>query len=292
MISTRHELKPPPKDAGLTGRPPAGSTRLVWGVIVLAVVVIAACAAFFLRRLNRLQTENGRLTQQVQQTRQDLVRMTQRSEVALHQAEQAALSARLAAGQRDQAEKAAAQSNEEAGLARQKAEAAQNRAATAEQQAQRYRQQREDELNSLQQALGQIADTRRTAMGLIMTLGSNSIRFDFDKSELRPENREILSRIAGILSMLKGYQISVFGYTDDIGTDAYNLKLSERRAQAVRAYLIKAGIKPGIISSKGFGKSDPRVAGNSAAARAANRRVEIAIVDSRLKLQGLASPKK
>ena len=144
----------------------------------------------------------------------------------------------------------------------------------------------------MQTALSQIADTRRTAMGLIMTLGSKSIRFDFDRSDVRPENREVLSRIAGVLIALKGYSIYVYGYTDDIGTQEYNLKLSQRRAQAVRDYLVQAGLDPNIISSKGFGKSDPRVRGEGPDARAINRRVEIGIVDSRLRFDELPPPGK
>jgi outer membrane protein OmpA-like peptidoglycan-associated protein len=79
----------------------------------------------------------------------------------------------------------------------------------------------------------------------------------------------------------------VYGYTDDVGTQAYNLQLSQRRAEAVRDFLVQAGISPTILSTKGFGKSDPRVPGDSEQARAANRRVEIGIVDSKLLTNGL-----
>ena len=129
-------------------------------------------------------------------------------------------------------------------------------------------------------------------MGLVMTLDSKSIRFDFDKADIKPEYRDILNRIAGILMTLKGYTIAVYGYTDDIGTPAYNLQLSQRRAEAVRDFLMQTGISPTIMSTKGFGKSDPRVPGDSEQARAANRRVEIGIVDSKLITNGpLVVPK-
>ena len=71
------------------------------------------------------------------------------------------------------------------------------------------------------------------------------------------------------------YTISVNGHTDDIGTDAYNQKLSERRAQAVRDYLHEAGLPAEILSVTGHGKSLPLVRGTSDAARAKNRRVDI-----------------
>jgi outer membrane protein OmpA-like peptidoglycan-associated protein len=123
-------------------------------------------------------------------------------------------------------------------------------------------------------------------MGLVMTLDSKSIRFDFDKANIKPEYRDILNRIAGIMMTLKGYTVAVYGYTDDIGTQAYNLQLSQRRAEAVRDFLVQAGISATVMSTKGFGKSDPRVPGDSEQARAANRRVEIAIVDSELVVNG------
>jgi peptidoglycan-associated lipoprotein len=194
--------------------------------------------------------------------------------------------------QRDLAKQAQSNSEAEAQLARQKATAEQQKADQAQQQAEEYRKEREAELAQLQQVLGQIAETRRTAMGLVMTLDSKSIRFDFDKANIKPEYRDILNRIAGILMTFKEYTIAVYGYTDDVGTQTYNLQLSRRRAEAVRDFLVQAGISPTILSTKGFGKSDPRVPGDSEQARAANRRVEIGIVDSKLLTNGLLRPAK
>src|SRR5436853_114583 len=96
----------------------------------------------------------------------------------------------------------------------------------------------------LQQVLGQIAETHRTTLGLVMTLGEKSIRFEFAKADIEPQYRDILNRIAGVLMTLQGYSIYVYGYTDDIGTQEYNLGLSGRRAQAVRDSLVQAGINP------------------------------------------------
>ena len=277
------------KPAGdqLPGKPGSSAARtfFLWVMIGLAFVVITAF--YFLRRLNRLELQVAGLGKQAEQTNQSLRQIAEKSDVALRHASQAEANAQQAAQLRDQAETAKAKSEEEAEAAKQQAQVARNDATLAQQKAEEYRKQREEELNRLQTALSQIADTRRTAMGLIMTLGSKSIRFDFDKSDVRPENREVLSRIAGVLIALKGYSIYVYGYTDDIGTQEYNLKLSQRRAQAVRDYLVQAGLDPNIISSKGFGKSDPRVRGEGPDARAINRRVEIGIVDSRLRFDEL-----
>ncbi|MGH9354629.1 MAG: OmpA family protein [Terriglobia bacterium] len=282
--SSGETAKPAGQDlSSKNGGPPVRKTSF-WSVAGLAVAVVVAL--FLLYRLDNLEHKIARLSDQVAITNQAAGRADKTSQLALRQASQAQASAQQAAQQRDQARKAAAQSQKEAALARQQTQTAQNQAAWAQQRAEQYRKQREEELTRLQQVLGQIADTRRTAMGLIMTLGSNSIRFEFDKAVLRPENREVLSRIAGVLMTLKGYHISVYGYTDDVGTEAYNLKLSARRAQAVRSYLVKAGLDPSIINMKGYGKSDRRVPGDTAQARAINRRVEIGIVDSTLQLEG------
>jgi outer membrane protein OmpA-like peptidoglycan-associated protein len=116
-----------------------------------------------------------------------------------------------------------------------------------------------------------------------MNLGSDHLKFEFDKAELRPEDRELLSRIAGILMTAHDYTISVNGHTDDVGSDAYNQKLSERRAQAVCDYLVKAGLSPDILSVQGHGKTLPLVKGVSDAARAKNRRVELGIVNTQIR---------
>lgn len=242
----------------------------------LALVVVGILSYLILSRLERINQEVSHLNTQVQETNLKASNASSKAASALDRAAQAEQNAQQAASERDQAEKAKAQFQ-------QQAQAAQQQAQQAEQKAESYRQEREAELDRLQQALGQIASTRRTAMGVVMTLGSKSIRFAFDKSTLHPEDKEVLSRIAGILSTLRGYQIYVYGYTDDIGTREYNLELSDRRAKAVYDYLVQNGLDPSIMSTKGFGEADPLVPGNSEKARAVNRRVEIGIVDSTIK---------
>jgi len=181
-----------------------------------------------------------------------------------------------------QAREATEAARGETAAAQQQAAAEREKAARAQAEADRIRKQAEAELNRMQKALGEIAETRRTALGLVMNLGGDHLKFAFDKAELRPQDREILSRIAGILATAPDYTISVNGYTDDVGSDEYNQKLSERRAQAVRDYLVKAGLSPDILSVEGHGKSQPLVRGTSEEARAKNRRVELGIVNTRI----------
>jgi outer membrane protein OmpA-like peptidoglycan-associated protein len=276
-----------------SGGPPATSqgklAALALGVIAIALSLVLGFV--YLISVRRLEREVTRLSQQTEGLSRLVERAQEQSKMSAQQASEAAANARTAAQQRDLAKQAQSDSEVQAQLARQQAAAEQQKAAQATQQAEEYRQAREAELAQLQQALGQIAETRRTAMGLIMTLDSKSIRFDFDSANIKPEYREILNRIAGVLMTLKGFTIAVYGYTDDIGTQTYNLQLSRRRAEAVRDFLLQTGISPTIMSAKGFGKSDPRMPGNSEQARAANRRVEIAIVESRVLTNGLLMPK-
>jgi len=279
-----------PDERGSGGPPATSQEKLALALGVIAIALSLALGFVYLISVRRLEREITRLSQQSEGLSRLVERAQEQSKMSAQQASEAAANAQTAAQQRDLAKQAQSDSEVQAQVARQQAAAEQQKAAQATQQAEEYRQAREAELAQLQQALGQIAETRRTAMGLIMTLDSKSIRFDFDSANIKPEYREILNRIAGVLMTLKGFTIAVYGYTDDIGTQTYNLQLSRRRAEAVRDFLVQTGISPTIMSAKGFGKSDPRIPGNSEQARAANRRVEIAIVESRVLTNGLLMP--
>jgi len=280
-----------PDERGSGGPPATSQGKLALALGVIAIALSLVLGFVYLISVRRLEHEVTRLSQQTEGLSRLVERAQEQSKMSAQQASEAAANAQTAAQQRDLAKQAQSDSEVQAQLARQQAAAEQQKAAQATQQAEEYRQAREAELAQLQQALGQIAETRRTAMGLIMTLDSKSIRFDFDSANIKPEYREILNRIAGVLMTLKGFTIAVYGYTDDIGTQTYNLQLSRRRAEAVRDFLLQTGISPTIMSAKGFGKSDPRIPSNSEQARAANRRVEIAIVESRVLTNGLLMPK-
>jgi len=284
MDSSREALKPDEHGPGDAPTKSQGKLALALGMIAIALSL--GLGFVYLISVRRLERDVARLNQQTESLSQAVVRAQEQSQTLAQQASQAAANAQAAAQQRDLAKQDQSNSEAQAQLARQQAAAEQQKADQATQQAERYRQEREAQLAQLQEALGQIAETRRTAMGLVMTLDSKSIRFDFDKANIKAEYRDILNRIAGILMTLKGYTIAVYGYTDDIGTQTYNLQLSQRRAEAVRDFLMQTGISPTIMSTKGFGKSDPRIPGDNEQARAANRRVEIGIVDSKLVTNG------
>jgi outer membrane protein OmpA-like peptidoglycan-associated protein len=242
------------------------------------------------KHARRLEALVSNLDQQSEEIRRELALVRTQSGTAMEQASDAKESSARAAQQRDEAVQARAQSEQAAAEAQRQAHEATQQASQAQQEAQALRADREAQLDRLHSVLSQIASTRKTSSGLVVTLDSNAIRFDFDKSIIRPGNRELLSRMAGVLMTLQGYGVYVYGYTDDVGTKEYNQKLSERRASAVRDYLVAAGVDPKMIFTKGYGKSDPLESGESVEARAKNRRVEIGIVDSVLRLEGEVAP--
>jgi len=104
------------------------------------------------------------------------------------------------------------------------------------------------------------------------------VTFDFDKATLRADARAVLDEAARTLSARPTVRVSVEGHTDDKGSDAYNARLSERRAQAVADYLAKAGIASARLESHGFGESRPVADNTTEDGRARNRRVELRII--------------
>jgi outer membrane protein OmpA-like peptidoglycan-associated protein len=283
MDSSRARPNP---DDGLERAPAKSLGKLALALGVIAIALSLGVGFAYLTSVRRLEREVAGLSRQTEDLSRLVARTEEQSQTLAQQASQAAANAQAAAQVRDLAKQEQSNSEAQAQLARQQAATAQQRADEATQQAQELQRQREADLVRLQQALGKVAETHRTPTGVVVTLDSRSIRFDFDKAEIKPEYRDILNRIAGILMSFKGYTIAVYGYTDDTGTQTYNLQLSQRRAEAVRDFFERTGISPTLMSTKGFGKSDPRVPGNSEQARAANRRVEIAIVDTRIITNG------
>lgn len=107
--------------------------------------------------------------------------------------------------------------------------------------------------------------------------------FDFDKAVLKPEGRAKLDDLMGKMSGLNLEVIIAVGHTDSIGTEAYNQRLSVRRADAVKAYLVSKGIEKNRVYTEGKGEKQPVASNKTAEGRAKNRRVEIEVVGTRAK---------
>lgn len=105
--------------------------------------------------------------------------------------------------------------------------------------------------------------------------------FDFDKSVLKPEGKAKLDDLAQKVKAINLEVIIAVGHTDAVGTDGYNQKLSVRRSEAVKAYLVSKGIEKNRIYTEGKGESQPVADNKTSEGRAKNRRVEIEVVGTR-----------
>jgi outer membrane protein OmpA-like peptidoglycan-associated protein len=103
------------------------------------------------------------------------------------------------------------------------------------------------------------------------------VNFDFDKYNIRPDAVPILEQACKTLKEEPSISVSCDGYTDWIGSEAYNQKLSERRANAVREWLVKCGIPSSRLTARGFGKTNPVASNETAEGRAQNRRTELVV---------------
>ncbi|MFL5575985.1 MAG: OmpA family protein [Gemmatimonadaceae bacterium] len=131
-------------------------------------------------------------------------------------------------------------------------------------------------LTQLRSLVTEITSLRETERGIVISL--SDILFDVNKATLKAGAEANVRRIAGILQQYPDKQISVEGHTDATGSDAYNQKLSEDRAAAVKATLVAGGVNPAVITSKGFGKTQPVATNATPAGRQQNRRVEVVVL--------------
>lgn len=120
-------------------------------------------------------------------------------------------------------------------------------------------------------------EVERTAEDAINVRMRNDVLFDVDSASLRAESRATLQEMANVFERYPEQRIRVEGHTDSTGTDDYNQRLSERRANSVREYLVSQGVTRGSITAVGYGESRPRADNSTSSGRQLNRRVEISI---------------
>ena len=121
------------------------------------------------------------------------------------------------------------------------------------------------------------AEVERVGEGIKVTMKENMVNFGFDSSDLTPAAKANLDKLAQVLKNNMDTNINIYGHTDSKGTDAYNLSLSERRAAAVKNYLVSQGVSAGRMFTMGVGEKEPVASNDTDAGRAENRRVEFAI---------------
>jgi outer membrane protein OmpA-like peptidoglycan-associated protein len=199
---------------------------------------------------------------------------TRQKELAQAEAAQAADDAAKAAADaaaKAKSDMADSQAASATAMAAAQADAEKSRLAAAE-QAEREKQELR---NKLAVQLNLILETRDSARGLIVNI--SDVLFDTAKYTLRPGAREKLAKVSGIILAYPGLKLEVEGHTDSVGTDEYNMKLSDNRANSVREYLVAQGINTSSIAAHGFGESQPVASNDTAAGRQQNRRVELVV---------------
>ena len=200
-------------------------------------------------------------------------------EEARKQAEKRQMEAELATA-KEAAAKAQAQAAQQAALLQEeKAKAEAEKARRAEESAKEAALKAESEKQALRAQLleqfNRVLETRDTPRGLVVTMAD--VLFDTGKYDLRPAARERLAKLSGIILAHPGLKLDIEGYTDSTGSDDFNQKLSEQRAQSVQDYLISQGLSPNSLTSRGFGKEMPVASNQTSEGRQKNRRVEIIV---------------
>jgi outer membrane protein OmpA-like peptidoglycan-associated protein len=199
-----------------------------------------------------------------QKAQQEAMMSQQQAAQSQMAAQQAQLEAEQAQAAKAQADAARAQAEAQAAEARAKAAEANKSAEDAN----AVREKLKEQLNS-------VLATSETARGLIVNM--SDVLFDTGKYTLKPTTQISLAKVAGILLAYPGLKVQVEGYTDSVGTDELNQKLSENRAAAVKDFLVSQGVSPTNITSAGFGKNDPVADNSTASGRAQNRRVNMVV---------------
>jgi len=179
---------------------------------------------------------------------------------------------RTAEAQTQQAQLQARLDTERAARDKQTAEAEAARAREAVAQAEREKQQLR---NALIQQLNLILETRDSARGLIVNL--SDVLFDSGKWTLKPGAREKLAKVSGIVLAHPGLSLQAEGHTDSVGTDEFNMVLSDKRANEVRNFMIQQGVNASAITAHGLGETVPVATNDTASGRQQNRRVELIV---------------
>lgn len=118
-------------------------------------------------------------------------------------------------------------------------------------------------------------EVERVQEDLLRVSVSSEASFDFDRADIKPEFKPTLNKVAGVLRDDPNVRISIIGFTDSIGSEEYNKRLSQRRADATADYLVSQGVARHQIVTEGLGEAEPRASNTTEEGRAQNRRVEI-----------------
>ena len=231
------------------------------------------------RQKERAQSDQARAEVATAQAESDTARAQAAKAQAESEAARAQADAARAQSDSDKAKSDMADNQASSAVALSAAQADADQSRLAAQQAQLTAQQAETDKAALRtrlsQQLNSILQTRDSARGLIVSM--SDVLFDTGKYSLKPGAREKLAKVAGILLAYPGLNIEVGGYTDNVGSDDMNQRLSENRAGSVRDYLVQQGVVTNSVSARGFGNTSPVASNGNSSGRQQNRRVELLV---------------
>jgi outer membrane protein OmpA-like peptidoglycan-associated protein len=198
------------------------------------------------------------------------------AELAAAKQEQMQAQADLAATRaKAEADAAASKAKAEQDALKAKEEAANAEALRSQQEAEKAQRDAAALRTQLLEQFSRVLETTDTPRGLVVNMGD--VLFDTGKYNLKPEAREKLAKLSGIVLAHPGLHLAVEGHTDNVGSDEFNMKLSDQRANTVRDYLIQQGLAADSVTAEGLGKGMPAADNSTPTGRQKNRRVEIIV---------------
>jgi len=232
------------------------------------------------RELALQRSDQAQLDAERQAASRDIHRADRRAEAARQEAESYKQQMAKAEQEVETAKQRVSQAQDEADRAKANEELARAQAEESRLQAQQATQEKEAMQQHLYDQISVILETRREARGLVVSL--SDVLFDTGRATLKPGAREKLSKLVGILLAYPGaYHMEINGYTDSVGSDDLNQRLSEQRATSVQSYLMAQGITDDrVVAVKGYGETMPVATNATPEGRQMNRRVEIVISDT------------
>ncbi|HYA26277.1 MAG TPA: OmpA family protein, partial [Terriglobales bacterium] len=227
------------------------------------------------KEADRIAAEKRAMQEAQEKAEADAKAAAEAEAKAKAQAEEDARRRAQAEADRVAAEKAQAEALAEQQRAQAEADKARQAAEEAERQKQEAIRQKEEMRARLLKQLNQVLETKDTDRGLVVSMPD--VLFDSGQYTLKQAARERLARISGIVLAYPDLKIQIEGYTDSIGGDEFNQRLSEKRAATVRDYLVDAGVSINSVFARGMGKANPIADNTTAAGRKLNRRVEMIV---------------
>ena len=231
----------------------------------------------------RAKMEAEARTREAEQARSMALLAAEKAERAKKEAEEARLLASAESAEKEKANREAAMKAQEAEQARMQAEAKAREAERARMEAAAKAEEAEKAKAEVDELLSQLSDlkAKQTERGIVLTMGD--VLFAFDKATLSPEAFRNVDKLADFLKKHPNRSVLIEGHTDSVGSDEYNLDLSEKRADAVRNALVAKGVGEERITPKGYGKKYPVASNNTSDGRQLNRRVEVVVLNEGVK---------